>query len=494
MSLNNADHPGLSLISIQLDGPNYDDRNAVKCIALNAKNKIGFIDGTIIRPPDLDHTFRLWSRCNSMVKSWLLNSISPQIYRSILRLNDASDIWRDLHGRFHLTNLSRTFNLTQEIQDLRQGTMSLSEYYTTLKTLWDNLEGAYEPDKPFVCGNAASIQLKADRAKIVKFLAGLNESYNIIRRQIIMKKVLPSLDEIYNILDQDDSQKGFSTTVPSPTAFQVSKTNLTEQSISYVQNGPNKGHPICSFSKRVGHIAERCYKKHGFALGFVSKYKGNERPSSTPKVAAQVALSPLVNAESKNLTVENMIGNLSKDQIQQFIALFSSQLQSNSTYAPNEPSTSGINFSLSTQFFVGILMVSQNTMSSQTWVESFVNLPTGITIKISGVGKIQLKKHICLNNVLFIPEFRLNLLSISSLTSDIRSRVIFDPSSYTFQDPTRVLTIGQGRRIGNLYVLDTTAPHVSVNAVVDHGVWHMRLGHPSYHRLDVISEALVLRE
>lgn len=483
------------------------------CISLDAKNKIGFIDGTLIRPPDIDPTFRLWSRCNSMVKSWLLNYVSPQIYRSILRLTDASDIWRDLHGRIHLTNLPRTFNLTQEIQDLRQGTMSLSEYYTTLKTLWDNLEGADEPDKPCVCGNAARIQLKADIAKIVKFLAGLNESYTIIRRQIIMKKVLPSLGVIYNILDQDDSQKGFSTTVPSPTAFQVSENNLTEKSISYVQNGPNKGRPICSFCKRVGHIAERCYKKHGFPPGFVSKYKGNERSSSTPKVAAQVTLSPLVNAETKNSTVENMIGNLSKDQIQQFIALFSSQLQSNSTSAPHEPSTSGINFSLSTQFFVGIMMVSQNTMSSQTWVidsgathhvshdknlfstidtsvESFVNLSTGATIKISGVGKIQLNKHICLNNVLFIPEFRLNLLSISSLTSDIGSRVIFDPSSCTIQDPIRGLTIGQGRRLGNLYVLDTTAPQVSVNAVVDHGVWHRRLGHPSYHRLDVISEAL----
>lgn len=52
--------------------------------------------------------------------------------------------------------------------------MSLSEYYTTLKTLWDTLEGADEPDKPCICGNATSIQLTAQRSKIVKFLEGLN--------------------------------------------------------------------------------------------------------------------------------------------------------------------------------------------------------------------------------------------------------------------------------------------------------------------------------
>lgn len=107
--MHNADHPGLQLISLKLEGSNYDDWNAAMCIALDAKNKIGFIDGTLIRPDVFDPTFRLWSRCNSMVKSWLLNSVSQQIYCSILRLNDAADIWRDLHGRFHMTNLTADF-------------------------------------------------------------------------------------------------------------------------------------------------------------------------------------------------------------------------------------------------------------------------------------------------------------------------------------------------------------------------------------------------
>ena len=155
--LTHSDHPGLQLISLQLTGSNYDDWNAAMRIALDAKKKIRFIDGTLIRPVESDLSFRIWSRCNNMVKSWLLKSVSPQM--------------RDLHGRFHMTNLPRTFNLTQEIQDLRQGTMTLYEYYTTLKTLWDNLESSDEPENPCVCGNAAANHLKAKRSKIVKFLA-----------------------------------------------------------------------------------------------------------------------------------------------------------------------------------------------------------------------------------------------------------------------------------------------------------------------------------
>ena len=517
--MHNADHPGLQLISLCLDGSNYDDWNAAMRIALDAKNKIGFTDGSLTRPEISDPSFRLWSRCNSMVKSWILNSVSQQIYRSILRLNDAADIWKDLHGRFHMTNLPRTFNLTQEIQDLRQGSMSLSEYYTKLKTLWDNLESSDEPDLPCVCGNAVKIQLKAERAKIVKFLAGLNESYAIIRRQIIMKKALPSLVEVYNILDQDDSQRGFSSVVSPPAAFQVSENSspLIDQSISYVQNGPNKGHPIYSFCKRVGHIAERCYKKHGFSPGFVSKFKPSEKGGTSTRVAAQVSLSnsPSLAAPDPTHTVENMIGSLSKDQIQQFIALFSSQLQapSGSPQTDAVASTSGIFFSPLAYNFVGILKVSQHRLSSQKWVidsgathhvahdknifvslnsslTSSVNLPTSSTIKVSGVGTIRLNDHILLHNVLFIPEFRLNLLSISSLTDYIGSSVTFDPSSCTIQDPTRELTIGQGKILGSLYVLDTQASPISVHAVVDIGIWHQRFGHPSYKKLDTISGAL----
>ena len=50
--------------------------------------------------------------------------------------------------------------------------------------------------------------------------------------------------------------------------------------------------------------------------------------------------------------------------------------------------------------------------------------------------------------------------------------------------------IGKGRRIGNLYVFDTESPPASVNAVVDISMWHKRLGHPAFSRLDVISEVL----
>lgn len=137
-----------------------------------------------------------------------------------------------------------------------------------------------------------------------------------------------------------------------------------------------------------------------------------------------------------------MAKTLTKDQIQGVLAYFSSQLQ---TTAPKSiASTSGVTitalpgiaFSNSTLRFVGALHATGNVLSSESWVidsgathhachdkslfftlcetiNNSVTLPTGFGVKITGMGTVKLSEFIILNNVLYIPNFRLNLLSVS---------------------------------------------------------------------------------
>lgn len=53
-------------------------------IALSAKNKIGLINGTFLEPQIYAPLYIVWSRCNDMVISWLLNSLSKEIAESVL--------------------------------------------------------------------------------------------------------------------------------------------------------------------------------------------------------------------------------------------------------------------------------------------------------------------------------------------------------------------------------------------------------------------------
>lgn len=230
--LTNNDNPGLSIISEILDGTNYENWSIALTIALEAKKKLSFVDGTLERPAESHRHYRIWSISNSMVKSWILNSVSKQIYKSILHFNDAAEIWKDLQARFHITNLPRSYQLSQQIWSLQQGSMDLATYYTTLKTLWDELDGANCLDTCRHCECYKATETKADHAKVIKFLAGLNESYSIIRNQIIMKKHIPELSAIYNLLDQDHNQRNI-IPIQNASAFQTTAPliNATQSSL-----------------------------------------------------------------------------------------------------------------------------------------------------------------------------------------------------------------------------------------------------------------------
>lgn len=142
-----------------------------------------------------------------MVKSWILNSVAKQIYGSILCFIDASAIWKDLTSKFHITNFPRSYQLTQQIWSIQQGNTDLSTYYTKLKTLWDDLDGADCIKTCQNCNCCKANATKIEHSKIIKFLAGLNESYANGCSQIIMKKNVPPLREVYNLLDHDFSSE-----------------------------------------------------------------------------------------------------------------------------------------------------------------------------------------------------------------------------------------------------------------------------------------------
>ena len=65
-------HPRLVLVAQPLTEENYNTWSRSVIVALNAKNKVGFIDGSIKEPKDSSHpTYSSWKKCNNMVLSWL---------------------------------------------------------------------------------------------------------------------------------------------------------------------------------------------------------------------------------------------------------------------------------------------------------------------------------------------------------------------------------------------------------------------------------------
>lgn len=92
--LHNSDHAGLILVSDRLSsGAEFHSWRRSVRMALNVRNKLGFIDGTISKPAETHRDFGSWSRCNDMVATWLMNSVSKKIGQSLLFISTAEGIW-----------------------------------------------------------------------------------------------------------------------------------------------------------------------------------------------------------------------------------------------------------------------------------------------------------------------------------------------------------------------------------------------------------------
>ena len=129
------ENPSLVLVTPVLIGPNFHSWARAMRMALMSKNKIRFIDRSFPVPAPSDPLYPAWERCNMMVLSWLTRSISTSLAQSILWIDKASDVWEDLHARFSQNDVFRLADLQEDIQGLKQGDLSVSDYFTKLKIL-----------------------------------------------------------------------------------------------------------------------------------------------------------------------------------------------------------------------------------------------------------------------------------------------------------------------------------------------------------------------
>ncbi|XP_074328089.1 uncharacterized protein LOC141666002 [Apium graveolens] len=88
-------------------------------IQLMCKRKLGFVDGSVVKSTTEATDAAQWETCNNMVISWLHNNISDSVKRSILFINLASEVWKQLERRFMLTNGSRKYKLSKDLFSLR---------------------------------------------------------------------------------------------------------------------------------------------------------------------------------------------------------------------------------------------------------------------------------------------------------------------------------------------------------------------------------------
>jgi len=151
--------------------------------ALKAKNKLGFIDGTLERPrAEDDKEFsecHAWDIANSMLCFWLLNVINPKLKMTIAYCDTAKSMWDDLRKRYGMANAPKIHQLKANIEHCKQRDMDVGEFYSKLINLWNELNNLVKLPvctcASCMCGVTRRIMAKYEEDKAHPFWMGLND-------------------------------------------------------------------------------------------------------------------------------------------------------------------------------------------------------------------------------------------------------------------------------------------------------------------------------
>jgi len=131
--------PNYVTVTPLLTGLNYLALSRSMQRALGAMNKLVSINGPI-HIPNLDYlNGNAWQRCNHLIHSWIINSVSPQIAHTIVFHERAIDVWEELKEQYSKVYRICIATLRLAINNLKQGSMFVFEYLTEIMTLWEEL-------------------------------------------------------------------------------------------------------------------------------------------------------------------------------------------------------------------------------------------------------------------------------------------------------------------------------------------------------------------
>ncbi|XP_010520985.1 PREDICTED: uncharacterized protein LOC104799982 [Tarenaya hassleriana] len=308
--LASTDHTSLQLVSDRLSGPvDFHSWHRSITMALEGRNKLGFLNGSLPRPPDNDPNARLWSRNNAVVNSWLLNSVSKHLAPSLLYLKTAEEMWLNLTKRFQQNNTPRLYRIKQHLQTLRQGNMDVTTFYTKLFTLREEVK-SIQVTPHCECGLCkCNVDQKWNSFFecnfVIDFLFGLSDAYEVIRGQILMLEPLPDLERAFSLIVQHEQQRLLrSPTTHDSHVFQTSTTpDLGSFSVAAFQGASVRGRsrPYCTHCGGSGHTIVRSYKLHGYPPGFKSpagQISRNNPRSKSPLSQQQKSFSTATHVQN----------------------------------------------------------------------------------------------------------------------------------------------------------------------------------------------------
>ncbi|KAJ0454457.1 putative RNA-directed DNA polymerase [Helianthus annuus] len=503
--LHPSDSSALTIVSVKLKGTeNYAVWSASMKLALEAKNKFGFVNGKCEKSTEDDVLASQWDRCNSVVLTWLLNSVSEELFLGQVFSSLASEVWEDLKETYDKIDGSVVYDLFKKINNISQNGSTVADYYNRLTTMWKQFDAMLQLPT-CSCKAAKDYNDFSMLIKLMQFLMGLDDVYQPVRTNLLTRETFPSVKVAYSVVSREESHRLTSNGSKGQNVSFASKSNQSFESRRKTSNqrGPNSVLK-CTHCNMLGHTVDRCFELIGYPPNFRKRTNNTSgKTNVSGKSNAAVGSSSSASASVLPFTPEqiakllNLVGDKSAN-------VSSTGVESTNVGGESCFVSSGISCS-SSVFFEGITSWIVDSGASQHMINSDKDMfnaidvsefdikvghPNGTNVKVVKIGNVKLTNDVVLKDVFYVPEYHVNLLSVHKLAKDNGIKVVFTENSCVLQDSKSKRVLVTGSQDNGLYFVgkDGNCVNVCFNSYVRANMWHSRLGHPSDQVLAVLRD------
>ncbi|CAL1374616.1 unnamed protein product [Linum trigynum] len=485
--LHPSENPAQLFGSDLLNDSNYGEWVNDITETLIAKNKLVFVDGSFPRDKAGSFTHRdAWDRCDATVKGWLKTAMTREVRNSVRTASTARDIWVDLQCRFSKGTAQRAYELRRKLSTLRQDKLSVSAFYTQLRAVWDeklSIGGVARCTcAGCSCGWARQFHEQQETEQLFEFLLGLDDAYSVVRSQILSTRPTPTLADAYRMVTAEEQHRLLTTArrpVVDTAVFQVQAAAEFREGRSpdeQERSRDDKDRPRCSNCRRLGHTRDSCYKLVGYPAGHP---RAKSADTQAPRRSKAAHVEPDPTSPIPGLTAA------------QFGAL-KDFLSSTDNDNHSAPTTHMAGNTPELDMWLIDSGCNEHIVRDISWMDSMVQagghsqvrIPDGTGVPVVGIGNVRLSSHVQLHNVLHVPAFKCNLLSVSRLARDHNVAVTFLRDFCVLQVLPSKTLIGVGKLKDGLYYLPRCdgmrlGQAYKVTTQLDSStLWHTRLGHP----------------
>ncbi|KAM0003129.1 putative RNA-directed DNA polymerase [Helianthus debilis subsp. tardiflorus] len=521
----------LTIVNIKLKGTeNYSVWSSAMKLALEAKNKYVFIDGKCVKSANDSVLASQWDRCNSVVLTWLLNSISEELFLGQVFSKLASEVWTDLKESFYRVDGSVVYDLYKKINSVSQNGTTVAEYYNKLTTMWKQFDAMLHLPT-CSCQAAKDFNDFSTLIKLMQFLMGLDDVYQSVRTNLLTREPLPPVKVAFSIISREESHRMSSTGSKGQNVSFVSKPNKSFDSRKKGNRGSNTVLK-CTHCNMLGHTVDRCFEIIGYPPGFKRRPNNNNqtnkvnmangnKTNSVNGMSSSVGSSGLPFTSEQNAKLLSLVGEKSGSEPQSqnqneggesFNVSYFASCSSSVGYSMNgwivysgasqqmvKTDNDLINVVDVSEFNITVghpngtsVKVLKIDVVDVSEFNIIVGHPNGTSVKVLKIGDLNLTNEIVLKDVFYVPGYSVNLLSVYRLSKDNNVSVVFNDTSCLLQDSSSKRILMNGRQDCGLYFVGNSGNlmHTCFNSVVKSSTWHSRLGHPLDQVLTVLKQIL----